>query len=90
MKFVLIKIDSDLWDSLWSELESHPINEGLENPTIASNNGCQWEYRGSYQQDKILISDFLHRKHPKTNMLYKFSIKTLLDNENDIEQSFKL
>lgn len=83
MKFVLIKQDNPLWENLWNQIENHPINEGVLEPSIADNQGNKWEYRGSFLKDKILISDFLHRKHPKTNEFYKITLKTILKDGED-------
>ena len=90
MEFVLIKVDSDLWNGLWDELATHPINEGIENPSTATHEGNSWEYRGSFKQGNIIISDFLHRKHPTTNEIYRLSIRRENIKAGDLFKSIRL
>jgi len=86
MEFIILKINSPTWNSLWDELASHPINDGIADPSTAEHNGNSWEYRGSYKQGKKLLSEFLHRTHPVTNNLYTVVISRELDKDDDIER----
>lgn len=90
MEFAIIKINSNLWNSLWDELEQHPINENIENPSLACNDGFCWEYVGSYLHKNRLISEFLHKYHPATNNWYKMSLVRNLTDLNDIEKTIKI
>jgi nuclear transport factor 2 (NTF2) superfamily protein len=90
MEFVLIKINSPLWNELWDELESHPVNQGIDNPSLAEYENNVWEYRGSFKQGNTIISDFLHRKHPRTEEQYVLTLKRELNNLDDIEKSIKI
>ena len=90
MEFVLVTINSKLWNEIWDELESHPINDNIENPSVAENNGFSWEYRGSFKKNNILISEFLHRNHPATNTLYKLVFKRELEDDSDIFKRINL
>ena len=90
MEFVIIKTDSELWNSLWDELASHPINEGIEDPSIAMYSGHCWEYRGSFKHGNVLISDFLHRSHPNTHQLYRHAIRRETSNKLDIQKTMRL
>lgn len=74
MKLVLIKQDSAEWNYMWDLVRNHPINESIEEPTIALNNGEAWQYMGSYRQDDKVIHTFRHRNHPKTNRRYDLTL----------------
>ena len=74
MEFVLLKIGSPEWERIWNWLENHPLNRGLEQPSIALNENEGWQYVGSYRLKDKLISDFRHRKHPLTGKLETLSI----------------
>ena len=75
MEFVVIKIDSDEWTYIWDWLSNHPINEGLEEPREADNQGAKWEYIGSYMLGTRIIHEFLHQRHPKMDGLMKVSVE---------------
>jgi hypothetical protein len=75
MEGVILKQDSPDWLGAWGWLDAHPINTGLPEPKVALNQGEVWQYMGSYLKDGILISDFRHRCHPRTNDLYRLSFK---------------
>jgi hypothetical protein len=75
MEMILIKIDSPEWVYMWDWLGNHPINQGLEDPKLAPNNGEVWQYMGSYKNKKDVIHEFRHRNHPVTNDLYKVSLR---------------
>jgi hypothetical protein len=75
MEFILIKRESIEWEYLWNKLSEHPINEGLEEPSIALNEGEAWEYTGSYKQGDEVVHSLRHRLHPKTNYVVNVSYK---------------
>jgi hypothetical protein len=65
MEMVLIKEGSKEWERMWDMVANHPINEGIEHPSIALNNGEGWQYMGSFKQTNIVIHEFRHREHQK-------------------------
>ena len=65
MDLVLIERNTPEWEYMWQWLESHPINEGIEDPREAVNNNEAWQYMGSYKQDNKVIHSFRHREHPR-------------------------
>jgi hypothetical protein len=67
MDLVLIKEGTDEWNAMWSIIETHPINEGLDEPKAAFNQGESWQYMGSSRQGDKVIHSFRHRQHPKDN-----------------------
>lgn len=91
MKLVLLKPNSPEWDFAWNWVASHPLNEGIEDPSTALNEGQAWQYMGSYYNgsDK-LISEFRHRIHPKTGETQKLSIEHPEFNIESFEKSYKL
>jgi hypothetical protein len=44
MELAIIEIGSTEWNKMWDWLASHPINEGLTEPSVATNNGESWQY----------------------------------------------
>lgn len=75
MDFVVIDTNSQEWQYIWDWLSNHPINEGLEEPKEADNQGAKWEYIGSYMLGTSIIHEFLHQMHPKTQGLMKVSVE---------------
>jgi hypothetical protein len=87
MEMVIIKRDSDEWNRMWEQVANHPMNEALEDKTLAFNNGEVWQYMGSYRNDKAIIHEFRHRQHPKydrTEYLKFYGSETI--SEDDIEK----
>jgi hypothetical protein len=74
MEFVLIKRDSDEWNFIWSWLEKHPINEGLEQPDVAQNEEEAWQYTGTFKNGKDAVHSLRHKNHPKTNYIINLSL----------------
>jgi hypothetical protein len=76
MEMVLIKKESKEWEWMWEQVAKHPLNEGLENPSVAYNDGKTWEYIGSYSNIVgLIIHEFRHKKHPSDESkttYYKF------------------
>jgi hypothetical protein len=71
MELVFVKQDSVEWEYIWNFVANHPINEDLEEPRLALNNGEAWQYMGSFKDSKKIIHEFRHRSHPKTQDVYK-------------------
>ncbi len=71
MQIIFVKRDSPEWDFMWLWLELHAINEGLENPIVAENDGEVWQYIGSFKHLNKTVHEFRHRNHPRTNKLYE-------------------
>jgi len=74
MELVLIDQNSAEWNYMWDWLASHPLNEGIEEPSIATNNGESWQYMGSYQHGGRLIHTLRHRNHPRYNRIETVSV----------------
>jgi hypothetical protein len=90
MEYVFIKTDSKEWGDMWDFVREHPINEGLEEPCTAENNGEEWQYLGSFKQGKIVISQFIHKSHPRTNQPTKTSFEHPTFNEDCISKSSRI
>lgn len=91
MELVLIKQGTSEWNWMWEWLAVHPLNEGIEEPSIATNNGESWQYMGSFQQGIRVLHTFRHRQHPRYNKVETVSVsasKTLTSDQ--IEKTFKL
>lgn len=86
MEYVLIEIGSDEWNYMWDWVKNHPLNEGLEKPGVALNDGMVWEYMGSFFHDGKLLHDFKHRCHPTTK---KREYLTLNGSKNFTEEQIK-
>lgn len=80
------------WNFLWGFVEQHPINENIDEPTLALNNNQAWEYMGSYRQGNKVIHEVQHKYHIKTDGVVKLTFNASKDfnPDNDIEKSFKL
>lgn len=91
MELVLIKQDSPEWEYMWGWLASHPVNQGLDEPQVAENEGEAWQYMGSYKNKNAVIHEFRHRNHPVTGGLYKASVGASENfTEDQIEKSAKI
>jgi hypothetical protein len=91
MELVLIKQDTPEWNYMWEWLASHPLNEGIENPSLAVNNGEAWQYMGSYKQGERVLHTFRHRQHPKYNKVENVSVSASKElTEEQIAKNFKL
>ena len=73
MEMLLLKVESKPWEEMWEWLSNHPINEGVDNPSLATNMDESWQYMGSFRNNDVVISEFRHRNHPRTNNVYKLS-----------------
>lgn len=67
MEYIIIKQNSPEGEFMWNWLASHPLNEGLEQPMVAMNQGEAWQYMGSFKHADKVVSEFRHRNHPKIN-----------------------
>lgn len=91
MELVLLVIDSPEWEYAWNWVAEHPINNGLEEPSVALNNGQTWEYMGSYKQGSRVIHSFRHRMHPVTHKVEELNLMASPDfGPEQIQKKFKL
>ena len=91
MELAIIEIGSIEWNNMWDWLASHPINEGLTEPSVATNNGESWQYTGSYKQGERMVHSFRHRNHPTTNTLQNLSVEASNElTKEQIKKTFKL
>lgn len=74
MEFILIEQDSNEWNYIWEWLAMHPINTGLDEPSVALNNQESWQYMGSYKQDEKVVHSLRHRCHPRTQARMDLSL----------------
>ena len=73
MEMIFIKKDTAEWEHIWNFVANHPINEGIDEPRLAINEGEGWQYMGSYKNGKQIIHEVRHRFHPRTLDVYKLS-----------------
>jgi hypothetical protein len=69
MEMILIKEGSAEWERMWDWVAGHPLNEGLEEPSLSMNstNNEFWQYIGSFRSKDVVIHEFRHASHPLTN-----------------------
>lgn len=67
MDIVIVEQGSPEWEFIWDYVAKHPINEGIEEPKIAFNQGEQFQYMGSYRQGNKVVHSVRHRSHPRDN-----------------------
>jgi len=89
MELVFIKQGTEKWEEIWNWLEQNPINEGIDNPRVATHTNESWQYMGSYLQKGKAVSEFRHRNHPKTlkrvSLSYGHSVE-----DDDLQKSVKI
>jgi hypothetical protein len=92
MELVIIEVESPEWEYMWNWLTVHPINSGLEEPSVARHpeSGEAWQYMGSFKQGNRVISEFRHRHHPVTNKIEDLKVSHENFDVNCIKKSFKL
>lgn len=90
MNLVLIKIGSKEWEEMWDWVANHPINKGIDNPSLALNGTEGWQYTGSFKQGDRVLSGFRHRYHPVTSSVYSISYAHPSVNEESIDKTFRL
>jgi len=84
MELIFVKQDSTEWNYIWDFVAKHPINEGLDEPRVALNEGEAWQYMGSFKNKNKVIHEFRHRFHPKT--LDRYNMTFNASNEFTLEQ----
>ena len=90
MEFVLIEKESAEWNKAWDWLASHPINDGLAEPSVALNQGEAWQYTGSYMQGDKVITQFRHKAHPVVERVYVVTYEHETFDHKQISKKFKL
>ena len=89
MELIFVKQDSTEWDFIWDFVAKHPINEDLEEPQTAWNNGEAWQYICTYtnKEKNKFIHEFRHKNHPNTNSIYfiRFSSENIITDEDIIK-----
>jgi hypothetical protein len=65
MEMLIVKKDSPEWEWMWEFVATHPINEEIEEPSVAINEGEAWQYMCSFKQLDKVIHTFRHRLHPR-------------------------
>jgi hypothetical protein len=73
MELIFVKRDSKEWNYIWDFVANHPINEGIDEPRMAMNEGEGWQYMGSFKNGDKLVHEFKHRFHPRTMDVYKIT-----------------
>ena len=86
---VLLKVGSPEFQWMWNEVANHPVNEGIEFPTISFNpeiDAC-WIYKYSIRRDNEVLHELIHMRHPITEDKYNLIINASPHfNEGDIEK----
>ncbi len=91
MELALIDPKSKEWEYMWEWLEKHPINKGLDNPSLALNEGEAWQYLGSYKQKERVVHSFRHRLHPITKGIKNLSVSASKElTPEQISKTFRL
>jgi hypothetical protein len=67
MEYIIVKQESPEGEFMWNWLATHPLNEGLEEPMVALNEGEAWQYMGSFKHEDKVVHEFRHRNHPKVH-----------------------
>jgi hypothetical protein len=90
MELILLKQDSPAWNYAWDWIANHPINEGLDNPSLAINKDEAWQYMGSFKEGDRVVSEFRHRCHPYNDSIQKLSVSHQFVDKDDILKKFRL
>jgi hypothetical protein len=93
MELVIIEIGSPEWEYAWNWLSAHPLNSGLEEPSVASHSesGEAWQYMGSFKQGNRVIHEFRHRQHPVTQRREDLKVQASGElTPEQIKKSFKI
>jgi hypothetical protein len=90
MDYIFIKSDSKEWGDMWDFVRTHPINETLDEPCTALNEGEEWQYLGSFKQGDKVISEIRHIQHPRTNEPYKIMYQHESFNNDCIAKSSRI
>lgn len=93
MELVFVKQDSLEWTYIWDFVEKHPINEGIEEPRVALNEGEVWQYMCTYanKEKNKFIHEFRHKNHPNTNGVYfiRFNSENIIT-DGDVIKTIKV
>ena len=90
MEFCLLQVGCPEMEYLWSYLDNHPLNEGIEQPSVALNGNEVWQYVGSYKQGDVIIHAMRHLHHPRYNRTEYVSVRASTGFTSDqIAKSFK-
>jgi hypothetical protein len=73
MDLVLVEIGSPEWNFIWLYVDSHPINEGIEQASLILTDGVGWEYMGTLMQGDKAIHQVRHKNLPKTDGVYNLT-----------------
>jgi hypothetical protein len=65
MEMLIIKQNSQEWDWMWEYVAAHPINEDIQEPSVAINERESWQYMCSFKHMDKIIHTFRHRLHPR-------------------------
>jgi hypothetical protein len=65
MEMLIVKQNSQEWDWMWEYVAAHPINEDIQEPSVAINEGESWQYMCSFKHTDKIIHTFRHRLHPR-------------------------
>lgn len=93
MELIILNIGSPEWEYAWDWVASHPLNETLENPSVAENpeTNQTWQYVGTFMQKGKAIHEFRHRHHPLTNRReYLYLNASENFNEDQIAKKIKI
>ena len=93
MELVIVEIGSPEWEYMWNWLTAHPLNSGLEEPSVASHpeSGEAWQYMGSFRQGDRVIHEFRHRMHPVTQKREDLKVQASGElTPEQIKKSFKI
>ena len=87
LQHIYIQPETYEWEYIWHWLDNHPINKGIETPSLALNDGEVWKYMGTYMMGTDAIHSFRHMKHPRTGEVSSLSLKAseqFKENESNI------
>jgi hypothetical protein len=91
MEMVLIKVGSPEWETMWNWLNDHPINEGLDKPSMAYHEGQMWQYTGSFKQNNKMIHSFRHLSHPRHGQRIDLHVEASENiTDEDIQKEMKV
>ncbi len=64
---LFIKPEHPEWEYMWALVAQHPLNEGVEEPTVADFSYECWQYMDTSLYGGELKHCFRHRCHPNTH-----------------------
>lgn len=91
MEFVLLDLESKEISYLWSYLELHPLNEGIDEPSVALHEGESWNYMGTFINKDKVIHTLRHLNHPRYNRIETISVRASSGfTQDQIVKTFKV